>query len=99
MSSNLKHLHSCNVGDWQNDDDKDIKDVQTAIGCGSSLPASEDVIELRETETWGQTRAQYSVRRLCSDEQRTVRVRTYLYNYDVDLLKMSRVLLETCRGF
>jgi hypothetical protein len=22
-----------------------------------------------------------------------------LYNYDVDLLKMSRVMLETCRGF
>jgi hypothetical protein len=23
----------------------------------------------------------------------------YIYNYDVDLLKMSRVMLETCRGF
>jgi hypothetical protein len=23
----------------------------------------------------------------------------YIYNYDVDLLKMSRVLLETFRGF
>jgi hypothetical protein len=22
-----------------------------------------------------------------------------VYNYDVDLLKMSRVMLETCRGF
>jgi hypothetical protein len=22
-----------------------------------------------------------------------------IYNYDVDLLKMSRVMLETCRGF
>jgi len=24
---------------------------------------------------------------------------TVLYNYDVDLLKMSRVMLETCKGF
>jgi hypothetical protein len=24
---------------------------------------------------------------------------TYIYNYDVDLLKMSRAMLETCRGF
>ena len=23
----------------------------------------------------------------------------YIYNYDVDLLKMSRVMLETCTGF
>ena len=23
----------------------------------------------------------------------------YIYNYDVDLLKMSRVMFETCRGF
>jgi hypothetical protein len=23
----------------------------------------------------------------------------YIYNYDVDLLKMSRVMLESCRGF
>jgi hypothetical protein len=22
-----------------------------------------------------------------------------IYNYDIDLLKMSRVMLETCRGF
>ena len=27
------------------------------------------------------------------------RVRLHIYNYDVDLLKMSRVMLETCRGF
>ena len=25
--------------------------------------------------------------------------RHHIYNYDVDLLKMSRVMLETCRGF
>jgi hypothetical protein len=25
--------------------------------------------------------------------------RLHMYNYDVDLLKMSRVMLETCRGF
>ena len=25
--------------------------------------------------------------------------RLHTYNYDVDLLKMSRVMLETCRGF
>ena len=25
--------------------------------------------------------------------------RLHVYNYDVDLLKMSRVMLETCRGF
>jgi len=25
--------------------------------------------------------------------------RLHIYNYDVDLLKMSRVMLETCRGF
>ena len=24
---------------------------------------------------------------------------TIVYNYEVDLLKMSRVMLETCRGF
>jgi hypothetical protein len=23
----------------------------------------------------------------------------YIYNYDVDLLKIGRVMLETCRGF
>jgi len=23
----------------------------------------------------------------------------HIYNYDLDLLKMSRVMLETCRGF
>jgi hypothetical protein len=23
----------------------------------------------------------------------------YIYNYNVDLLKMSKVMLETCRGF
>jgi hypothetical protein len=23
----------------------------------------------------------------------------YIYNYDVDLLKTSRAMLETCRGF
>jgi len=23
----------------------------------------------------------------------------HIYNYDVDLLKMSRVMLETCKGF
>jgi len=26
-------------------------------------------------------------------------LRLHIYNYDVDLLKMSRVMLETCRGF
>jgi len=25
--------------------------------------------------------------------------RLHIYNYDVDVLKMSRVMLETCRGF
>jgi len=25
--------------------------------------------------------------------------RLHIYNYDVDLLNMSRVMLETCRGF
>ena len=25
--------------------------------------------------------------------------RLRIYNYDVDLLKMNRVMLETCRGF
>jgi hypothetical protein len=25
--------------------------------------------------------------------------RLHVYSYDVDLLKMSRVMLETCRGF
>jgi hypothetical protein len=25
--------------------------------------------------------------------------RLHIYNYDVDLLKMSRVMLETCTGF
>jgi len=25
--------------------------------------------------------------------------RLRMYNYDVDLLKMSRIILETCRGF
>jgi hypothetical protein len=25
--------------------------------------------------------------------------RLHIYNYDVDLLMMSRVMLETCRGF
>jgi len=27
------------------------------------------------------------------------RVRLRIYNYDVDLLKMNRVMLETCSGF
>ena len=26
-------------------------------------------------------------------------VTLYIYNYDADLLKISRVMLETCRGF
>jgi hypothetical protein len=26
------------------------------------------------------------------------RLHVQVYNYDVDLLKMSRVMLETCRG-
>jgi hypothetical protein len=25
--------------------------------------------------------------------------RLHIYNYDIDLLKMSRAVLETCRGF
>jgi hypothetical protein len=29
----------------------------------------------------------------------TIPQAAYIYNYDVDLLKMSRVMLETCRGF
>ena len=29
----------------------------------------------------------------------TIRGAAYIYNYDVDLLKMSGVMLETCRGF
>ena len=29
----------------------------------------------------------------------TIPEAAYIYNYDVDLLKMSRVMLETCRGF
>jgi len=28
-----------------------------------------------------------------------VNQRLHIYNYDADLLKMSRVMLETCRGF
>jgi len=29
----------------------------------------------------------------------TIPEATYIYNYDVDLLKMSMAMLETCRGF
>jgi hypothetical protein len=29
----------------------------------------------------------------------TIYHRLHIYSYDVDLLKMSRVMLETCRGF
>jgi hypothetical protein len=29
----------------------------------------------------------------------TIPEAAYIYSYDVDLLKMSRVMLETCRGF
>jgi hypothetical protein len=29
----------------------------------------------------------------------TIYQRLHIYNYDVDLLKMSRVMIETCRGF
>jgi hypothetical protein len=29
----------------------------------------------------------------------TIPEAAYIYNYDIDLLKMSRVMLETCRGF
>jgi hypothetical protein len=29
----------------------------------------------------------------------TIPETVYIYNYDVDLMKMSRVMLETCRGF
>jgi hypothetical protein len=29
----------------------------------------------------------------------TIPEAAYIYNYDVGLLKMSRVMLETCRGF
>jgi hypothetical protein len=29
----------------------------------------------------------------------TIPEAAYIYNYDVDLLMMSRVMLETCRGF
>jgi len=29
----------------------------------------------------------------------TIPEAAYIYNYGVDLLKMSRVMLETCRGF
>jgi len=29
----------------------------------------------------------------------TIPEAAYIYNYDIDLLKMSRAMLETCRGF
>jgi len=29
----------------------------------------------------------------------TIPEAAYIYNYNVDLLKMSRITLETCRGF
>jgi hypothetical protein len=29
----------------------------------------------------------------------TIYQRLHIYSYDVDILKMSRVMLETCRGF
>jgi hypothetical protein len=29
----------------------------------------------------------------------TIPEAAYIYNYDVEFLKMSRVMLETCRGF
>ena len=29
----------------------------------------------------------------------TIPEAAYIYNYDLDLLKISRVMLETCRGF
>jgi hypothetical protein len=29
----------------------------------------------------------------------TIPEAAYIYNYDVDFLKMSRIMLETCRGF
>jgi hypothetical protein len=29
----------------------------------------------------------------------TIPEAVYIYNYDVDLLNLSRVMLETCRGF
>ena len=36
----------------------------------------------------------------CSHLQRvTIPEAAYIYNYDVDLLKMSRVMLEICREF
>ena len=30
ISSNLKHYHSCNLGEWKNDNDKKI---ETSVGC------------------------------------------------------------------
>jgi hypothetical protein len=35
----------------------------------------------------------------CHLQRVTIHQRLHMYNYDVDLLKMSRVMLETCRGF
>jgi hypothetical protein len=32
-------------------------------------------------------------------EQLTITVAAYIYNYDVDFLKMSGIMLESCRGF
>jgi hypothetical protein len=36
---------------------------------------------------------------LTGAQDRAIPEAAYIYNYDVDLLKMSRVMLETCRGF
>jgi hypothetical protein len=36
---------------------------------------------------------------LSAEREREVLEAAYIYNYDVDLLKISTAMLETCRGF
>jgi hypothetical protein len=65
------------------------------VACGiSSLSAGDCPVHRLRKNCSFLTGAQYSHLQTV-----TIYHRLHIYNYDVDLLRMSRVMLETCRGF